>query len=165
MLNLISDVEKKVLFEVQDMPLVTDPFRIISDKLGMSEEKILDICAGLLEKGIIRRIAPSIAHRKVGFSANAMTAASVLDDRMDEVGMAVAQEDGVTHCYSRDGWDHNLFFMVHGQTREEAVSKVSEIAKRHELQNYDIFFSHTELKKTSFRLRKEDLIDSEEAGL
>ena len=143
------------------MPLAIDPFRVIADKLGMPEKEVLDICGELLAKGIIRRIAPSIAHRKVGFSANAMTAASVRDDKMDEVGMAVAQEDGVTHCYSRDGWDHNLFFMVHGQTREEAVSKVSDIAKRHDLQNYDIYFSHTELKKTSFRLRKEDLADDE----
>ena len=164
MLDLISEIEKRIIFEIQDMPLDTAPFRVIAEKLGIPEDEVLKICRTLMDKGIIRRIAPSIAHRNMGFSANAMTAASIPDEDIDKVGMAVAGEDDVTHCYSREGWDHNLFFMVHGQTHEESISKVVDIAGKHGFSDYDIYFSITELKKTSFRLREEDLVGNMEAG-
>jgi DNA-binding Lrp family transcriptional regulator len=164
-LNLNSELteqEWRVLFEVQRLPLTSRPFEEIAKRLDLSEKEVIDISSSLLERGAIRRFAVSVSHRKMGFTANPMTVLNVPEERLDEVGKTIAQEPAVTHCYSRSGWDYNLFFMIHGKSREEATEHAEEIARRVGDFPHKIFFSSREFKKTSFEIAKEDL--SEPSG-
>ena len=153
---LISEIEKKVLAEVQRLPLVPEPFREVSAHLEMTEEEILNICKDLLGRGVIRRIAPSVAHRKFGFSANPMCVLNVPQERLEEVGSAISKDTRVTHAYARDCWNYNIFFMVHGKTREEGIGIGKEIIERTGIKDYKLLFSTSELKKISFELPTED---------
>jgi DNA-binding Lrp family transcriptional regulator len=151
---LLSDTERKVIAEVQDLPLVAEPFAEIARRLGMEEDDVLDICSGLMEKGVIRRFGPSISHRAMGFSANPMTVLNVPENELDSVGSKIASEADVTHCYARSGWDYNLFFMIHSKNREDAVKRASAIISKTGIEDYKILFSIRELKKVSFRIPK-----------
>jgi DNA-binding Lrp family transcriptional regulator len=151
---LISETELKVLSEVQDMPLVKNPYREVAESLGMEEEEVLNLCQELIDKKIIRRIGPSISHRRFGFSANPMTVLKVPSDRLDEVGEMIARESDVTHCYGRSGWDYNMFFMIHSKDRESAIQRAQEIVSKTGIEDYKTLFSIRELKKISFRLPK-----------
>jgi DNA-binding Lrp family transcriptional regulator len=142
-----------VLREVQRLPLTTRPFQEIAERLGMDEREVLEITSGLLEKGIIRRIGISVAHRKLGMVANPMTVLNVPEDRLDEIGQRIGDEPEVTHCYSRKGWDYNIFFMTHSKTREEAVAKVDRIMATTGISDYRLLFSTKELKKVPFEIR------------
>jgi siroheme decarboxylase len=153
---LISEVERKVLAAVQRLPLVPEPYGEVATRLGMTEDEVIDICNDLITRGAIRRIAPSVSHRKFGFSANPMCVLNVPEDRLEEVGTLIASDRRVTHAYARDGWKYNVFFMVHGKTREEGIEVAEEIIQRTGIQEYQLFFSTRELKKTSFELPTEN---------
>lgn len=145
----------KVLAAVQRLPLVPEPFAEVATHLGISEDEVLDICIDLVNRGAIRRFAPSVSHRRFGFSANPMCVLNVPEERLDEVGTTIASDSRVTHAYARDGWKYNIFFMVHGKTREESISVAEEIIQRTGIAEYELFFSIRELKKTSFELPTE----------
>jgi len=83
-----------------------------------------------------------------------MTVLKVPEDRMDEVGRLIASEPGVTHCYSRSGWEYNLFFMIHARTRDEGVARAKTIVERTGLNDYRHLFSLKEFKKVSFEIPK-----------
>lgn len=138
--------------EVQRLPLTKTPFADIAGRLDMTETQVIETCKQLLDKGIIRRIAPSISHRKAGLGANPMTVLKVPDDKLDEIGNTIAGFAEVTHCYARTGWDYNLFFMLHGKTKELAVEQVKKIINELGIEDYRILFSTREFKKISFEL-------------
>lgn len=152
---MISEAEKKVLSEVQDLPLVKNPYLEVAKHLGMEENEVFNLCKNLIERKVIRRLGPSISHRKFGFSANPMTVLKVMENNLDEVGRKIAEEPDVTHCYSRSGWDYNLFFMIHSKDKDAARRRAQEIVKKTGVEDYKILFSLKELKKTSFRIPKD----------
>lgn len=152
---MISDTEKKVLSEVQDLPLVKNPYLEVAKRLGMEEDEVFNLCKNLIERKVIRRLGPSISHRKFGFSANPMTVLRVPENNIDEVGEKIAQEPDVTHCYGRSGWDYNLFFMIHSKDKDAARLRAQEIVEKTGVKDFKILFSIKELKKTSFRIPKD----------
>jgi DNA-binding Lrp family transcriptional regulator len=125
----------------------------------MEEEEVLSNCRQLLEKGVIRRFGPSINHRKLGYDANPMTVLKVPEEMVDEVGNQIARESDVTHCYSRSGWDYNLFFMVHAISRDEGELRAKEIVRYVGGFEHRILFSIRELKKTSFEIPKAEVCE------
>jgi DNA-binding Lrp family transcriptional regulator len=151
---LLSELERAVISEVQRLPLTKKPFEEVASRLNIDENTVLNICKDLLQKGIIRRFGPSISHRKAGFNANPMTVINVPEKKVEEVGNIIASQPEVTHCYARSGWKYNLFFMIHGKTKEESIEKASSIVKKIGDFDYRILFSIQELKKTSFEIPK-----------
>lgn len=152
---MISETEKKVLSEIQDLPIVKYPYLEVAKRLGMEEDEVLELCKNLIERKVIRRIGPSISHRKFGFSANPMTVLKVPESNLDEIGEKIAQEPDVTHCYGRTGWDYNLFFMIHSKDKEAAKKRAQEIVEKTGVEDFKTLFSIKELKKISFRIPKD----------
>jgi DNA-binding Lrp family transcriptional regulator len=150
---LISDIERAVLKEVQNLPMVPRPFAEIGKRLGINEDEILNICRTLQNLGIIRSIGPSISHRKLGFSANPMTAVKVPEGKLDEVGRTIASEPEVTHCYARSGWDFNIFFMIHGKSKDETTETVKRIMNKVGNFQHKSYYSVRELKKVPFEIQ------------
>ena len=153
---MISELELSVLYEIQRLPLCVEPFRAIANRLGIGEGKVLDIASDLQNRGVIRRIGASVSHRKLGVHANPMTVIKVPQERVEEVGNIIASEKGVTHCYAREGWDYNLFFMTHSKTREEAFEKVKKIMDKTGIEEFKLLYSTRELKKVSFEVSRPD---------
>ena len=84
----------------------------------------------LLADGTIRRFGAMLDHRSVGFTANALTAWTVDDDRRDALGEAFARRDFVSHCYARRtaaGWPHSVYAMVHARSRDELKRHLAEL--------------------------------------
>jgi DNA-binding Lrp family transcriptional regulator len=153
---LISEEERDLLIEVQRLPLTERPFAEIARRLGIEEDRVMVMCNDLLDRGVIRRFGPSIAHRKLGFAGNPMTVLKVPEEDLDNVGSEISSEPDVTHCYARSGWDYNLFFMIHARTREEGMNRAREIVSTTGIQDYRIMFSVNEFKKIPFELPKEN---------
>jgi len=151
---MISDLEERILAEVQSLPLTATPFHDVAQRLGLDVATVLATCKDMLDKGYIKRFSVSLSHRKLGFSANPMTAMDVPEDQVEAVGQAIAQEPGVTHCYTRSGWTYNLFFMIHDKDRENAIRRAEAIVQRAGEFNHRILFSTRELKKTSFTIER-----------
>jgi DNA-binding Lrp family transcriptional regulator len=150
-----SDLEKAIIRELTgELQVRSQPFAPIADRLGITQKQLLKIVNQLKDDGSIRRFGATIRHRNSGFSANAMVVWRVPDEKIDQVGQAMASFKEVTHCYHRRpqrDWNYNLFTMVHGASEDECRQIAQKISQVTTITDYQLLFSRKELKKTTMR--------------
>ncbi|OKY77206.1 MAG: DNA-binding transcriptional regulator Lrp family [Candidatus Methanohalarchaeum thermophilum] len=152
----LSDKEAEILKEMEDgIPLTRTPFEDAADSLDLPVDGVLGTLEKLLDEGKIRRFGASLAHRKIGKSANAMIVWNVPEEQVDDVGKEISKFDNVTHCYKRPrkkDWNYNLFSMVHGDSKSECEKIAEVISEKIDLDRYEIIYSTREFKKTGVKL-------------
>jgi DNA-binding Lrp family transcriptional regulator len=136
-----------------DMPVIAQPYGPAAAELGMPQGRFLDHLARMQERGILRRVAAILFHRRAGFSANGMGVWKVPDEQILEVGRQMAAVRGISHCYQRptyEDWPYSVFTMAHGRSKEECDAVLDSIAETHGLEGPDeraTLYSSTEFKK------------------
>jgi DNA-binding Lrp family transcriptional regulator len=152
---MLTELEKKIIASIQgDIPITPRPYLAIAKNLAISEEKVLEIVAGLQDRRIMRRFGATLRHQKTGFEANAMTAWQVDEKRILEVGKIMASFKQVSHCYRRNptsNWPYNLYTMIHGTSEKECRATAKSMSKKAGITTYSLLFSRKELKKTSMK--------------
>jgi len=150
---MIDELEKKIIGLIQgDLPLDPRPFAVMADRLDITEDEFIEKVKAMKEKGIIRRFGATLRHQEAGFSSNAMVAWFVPDDRIEDVGRAMAGFREVTHCYQRrpqNDWKYNIYTMLHGDSRDECIQIAQRISQHTGITEYVLLFSEKEFKKTS----------------
>jgi DNA-binding Lrp family transcriptional regulator len=122
--------------------------------LGISQKNLLQIIKKLKDEGFIRRFGATLRHRNSGFSANAMVVWRIPEEKIDEVGPAMASYREVSHCYHRrpqGDWKYNLFTMIHGASEEKCRKIAEKISRATAMNDYQLLFSRKEFKKTTMR--------------
>ena len=118
---LIAEIES-------GLPLVPRPFAEISERLGVSEDQVIETLESLLENGCIKRFGVIVRHRELGYVANAMVVWDVPDESVDEIGQLFGTAPFVTLCYRRPrrppNWPYNLFTMIHGLNRDHVLKQI-----------------------------------------
>jgi DNA-binding Lrp family transcriptional regulator len=133
-----------------DMPVVPEPYADAAAELGMSQERFLDHLAGMQERGLLRRVAAILYHRRAGFSANGMGVWQVPDEQILDIGRRMAAVRGVSHCYQRPtyaDWPYSVFTMAHGRSKEECDAVLDSIARQTGISERATLYSSTEFKK------------------
>jgi siroheme decarboxylase len=150
---MLTELEKKVISAIQDdIPVVLKPYKVISEKIGISEDELLQTLQDLCSRGIIRRLGATLRHQKSGYEANAMTAWQVEEDHVETVGRKMAEFREVSHCYRRNPnsrWPYNLYTMIHARDEAACMEIARNISKATDVSSYKLLFSRRELKKTS----------------
>jgi DNA-binding Lrp family transcriptional regulator len=156
---VLSDLEKRVILALQrDLEIKPRPFQDLADQLGLEEEQLLGAIRGLMGRGYIRRFGATLRHQKSGYEANALVAWAIPEARLQAVGQKLAVQRAVTHCYARrpaPSWPYNLYTMIHGRTRKDCINIAARMAAEIGIQDYEMLFSETELKKTTMRYFRE----------
>ena len=152
---MFSSLDINVIRKIQeDLPLVPQPYRAISEELQITEAELMNKIEEFYSKGIIRRFGATLNHRNIGFKANAMVVWQVPDERIKEVSKIMILFPQVSHCYQRptfSSWPYNIFTMVHGKTKEECERIIEEIKDSVNINEYNILYSTHELKKCSMK--------------
>ncbi len=160
---MLTELEKKIVSAIQgDMPITEEPYRLIAETVGVSEEEFLKTLSGLCEKGVVRRFGATLRHQRSGFRANAMAAWQVDEDRIAEVGKKMASFSHVSHCYRRNpssAWPYNLYTMIHAKDEASCREIVRRMAEATQTETYTLLFSRRELKKTSMEYFPTDDFD------
>lgn len=155
----LTDEERNVLAAIQDnLPLELEPYRVVAERLGMTEERVLALIQMMLDQRKIKRIGAVPDHYALGITANGMSVWDVPDGRVQEIGRRLGEREEVTHCYHRPrqpGWPYNLFGMVHARSRDDVAAAVERIARELDIAQYphDVLFSTRLLKKRGTRVR------------
>jgi DNA-binding Lrp family transcriptional regulator len=149
---IATEEEKNYIRELQkDLEIVERPFLKSAQKLGITEEQLLEKVKKYEEIGVMRRFAAILRHREVGFTANGMIVWRVPDERIEEVGAKLGAFPQISHCYQRPvypDWPYSVFSMVHCKSIEEAQEMAKQIQKQVDINDYRILFSSREFKKT-----------------
>ncbi len=158
----LADLDRRLLLAIQDgFPLSATPYADVATEIGAPVEDVLGAVERLLADGSIKRIGCVVNHLVTGFDANCMIVWDIPDDELDERGVAVGRLPYVTLCYHRprrpeQGWEYNLFTMVHGRETDAVDAKVDELAADHLPFDHERLYSTETLKQTGARY--EDLV-------
>ena len=151
----ISELDREYIRQLQkDIEIVKEPFKIITENLGISSIDLFNKIKEYEKIGIMRRFAAILRHRQAGFTANGMIVWKIPEEKVDEKGLKIASFPQVSHCYRRPiypDWEFNLFSMIHARTIEAAEKIAKEISSVIGIDNYKILFSSREFKKERVR--------------
>lgn len=133
-----------------DLPIVPEPYAPAAAQLGIPQERLLGHLAGMRERGLLRRVAAILFHRRAGFSANGMGVWKVPEEEVLDVGRQMAAVRGISHCYQRptyEDWPYSIFTMAHGRSKQECDAILDSIAAAHGISERATLYSSTEFKK------------------
>ncbi|HEX2704095.1 MAG TPA: Lrp/AsnC family transcriptional regulator [Solirubrobacteraceae bacterium] len=133
-----------------NMPVVSEPYAAAAAELGINVDSLLERMAGMRERGLLRRVAAILYHRRAGFSANGMGVWQVPAERIAELGPRMASFRGISHCYQRPtyaDWPYSVFTMAHGRSKEECDAVLDAIALDTAIDERATLYSSTEFKK------------------
>lgn len=135
------------------LPLVQRPYLMIAERLGWSEQAVIDKLADMIDRSVIKRLGVVVRHHELGYRANAMVVWDVPDEGVDRLGHLLGQQDCVTLCYQRPRcmpqWPYNLFCMVHGTDRDDVLACINDMTQGLGLENMQkaVLFSGRRFKQ------------------
>jgi siroheme decarboxylase len=147
-----------------DLPVVAEPYVAAARSLGMEVDTLLEHLRGMQERGLLRRVAAILFHRRAGFSANGMGVWKVPAERIAELGPRMAAFRGISHCYQRptyEDWPYSVFTMAHGRSKEECDAILDAIAQQTGIGERATLYSSTEFKKVRLLYFTDDYKDWE----
>jgi len=160
-----DDFDRAVIRATQgNLPVVTEPWVGAAEELGISVDELLAHLEAMKERGLLRRVAGILYHRRAGFSANGMGVWKVPADKIDEIGPQMAAYRGISHCYERPtyaDWPYQIFTMAHGRSKEECDAILDAIADEFPIEERATLYSSTEFKKIRLLYFTDDFRDWE----
>jgi DNA-binding Lrp family transcriptional regulator len=142
-----------------DMPVVPEPYAPAAAALGLDQDRFLDHLSSMQERGLLRRVAAILYHRRAGFSANGMGVWKVPGEQIYDVGRQMAAVRGISHCYQRPtyaDWPYSVFTMAHGRSKQECDAILDSIAAMTGIEERATLYSSTEFKKIRLLYFTED---------
>jgi DNA-binding Lrp family transcriptional regulator len=156
----LTQFEIQAIRELQeDLPLTSYPFSMMAERLQITQQEFFKLANDFQKRGLMRRYSAVLHHRKAGFKANAMAVWKVPEDRAEEVGLLMAKNPWVTHCYQRPtfpDWEFTHFTMIHAATKTECSKVVEDIGDITGITEKQLLYSTREYKKTRVRYFVED---------
>jgi siroheme decarboxylase len=115
------------------------------------EHEVISLIDSLISRGVVRRVAGILDHRRLGFDANALLVAEVDGDQIPRAAQALPRMAMVSHCYQRDpfpGWPYTLYAMLHSQTASELSDAARHLEESGLVRNVMLLETVEELKKS-----------------
>jgi len=152
----MDDLDRKIVQALQDgLPIEAEPYAPAARRLGISTEDLLERLRGMLDRGEVRRIGASLAHRRAGIEANVMVAWRIPSDQVESFAREAVRFDAITHCYERataPHWPCNVYTMIHGRSETDCEAVIRSLAEQTGQREYVALLSVREFKKTWTRL-------------
>ncbi|MBW2624733.1 MAG: AsnC family transcriptional regulator [Deltaproteobacteria bacterium] len=122
----LDEIDRMILNEIQShFPIEARPYQVLGEKLGCSEEEVLQRVQDLKDREVIRRIGANCNSRKLGYTST-LCAAKVPSRLMARFVEVVNSYMGVTHNYRRDH-DYNIWFTLIAPSEEKIERILREI--------------------------------------
>lgn len=119
-------VDQKILNLLQsDFPLDREPWRVIGEKAGISEDEVIDRVSALKKKNVVRQVGAIFDTRRLGYKSM-LVAMRFPEDKLDAAAHLLNGHPGISHNYARDG-QFNLWFTLAvppGVEIEDEVAKL-----------------------------------------
>jgi len=125
----MDGIDKKILNIIQnEFPVVPCPFEVVADRLGISEEDVLERVKKLKDDGVIRRIGAVFDPRMLGY-VSTLCAAMVPAGKMGVFTATVNASPYVTHNYRRNH-DYNVWFTIIAPSEAAMHDFLAQVSNR-----------------------------------
>ncbi len=124
----LSHLDRQLLNAAQkNFPLHPQPFKVLSDQLGIPEQEIIERLDMLKQNKAISRLGAVFDHQRAG--ASTLVALAVPEQDIDAVAEAITALDEVNHNYQREH-RFNLWFVVNASDQEIVDHVLKEITEK-----------------------------------
>ncbi len=107
----LDDTDKELLNLIQvAFPIEPRPFRALGERLGTSEDDVIERLRSLKEDRIIRQISMIFDTRALGYRSS-LVATRAPEGKVDEVASVMSEHPGVSHNYRRDH-EFNIWWTI-----------------------------------------------------
>lgn len=125
----MDEIDRKLLSLMQnEIPIDKRPFKILGEKLMLTENEVLKRVNRLKKDEIIRRVGGIFNSRKIGYTST-LCAAKVPENKIEEVAACINEYYEVTHNYIRED-EYNMWFTVITHSEESLNNILQEIKDR-----------------------------------
>ncbi|MHC8495030.1 siroheme decarboxylase subunit beta [Thalassospira sp. SM2505] len=134
----LTELHHRLIEQLRDgLPICPQPYAVIANTLGITEEGVISALDQLIENGLVNRFGMILHHRALGYQANAMCVFDVPDPMAADIGQAMARLPYVTLCYRRERvagvWPFNLYCMIHGRDKHTVRAQIRHMTARLDL--------------------------------
>lgn len=124
----IDETNKRILNSIQvDFPIHPRPYKVIAEKLGLTEDELIERVSRMKGDLLIRRIGGNFSPDRLGYHST-LCAAQVDEDKVELFTKTVNRFPGVTHNYRRDH-KFNIWFTFIAQSVETIEKNLETIAR------------------------------------
>ncbi len=121
----LSRQERELLNRYQrDFPLQPRPYAAIAEALGMREDDVLTLLAGLRDRGVLGRVGAAVRPNSAG--ASTLAALAVPATQLHAVAGQVSAMAAVNHNYAREH-EYNLWFVLTAANDAELDRTLADI--------------------------------------
>ncbi|AQS59513.1 AsnC family transcriptional regulator [Desulforamulus ferrireducens] len=125
----LDQIDRRLLNLVQaEVPICPEPYKVLAEKLGITEQEVLDRLARLMQQDVIRRLGGVFDSRKLGYKGT-LCAIKVPPERIEEVAEVINSYIGITHNYLRED-DYNMWFTILARSPEKVQQILNEIKEK-----------------------------------
>lgn len=129
----LNDFQKQLLTILQTpLSVCTQPYKVIADRLGTTEDEVLSETQNLIDNRWIRSFRPQINYRPLGRIA-VLATAHLEPEQVEEVGAAVSDLNTVSHNYLRDHY-YNLWFTLQGSGTGDIDSQLGRLGEMYSVE-------------------------------
>jgi len=122
----VDELDYRILDVLQnDFPLDQEPYEVISDKLKIPYQQLLERLRLLMADGVIRRIGASLDSRKLGYCST-LAAISVEPGIVERASEIIEKFPEITHSYLRSD-RFNIWFTIIASDNERLENIIKEI--------------------------------------
>ena len=122
----MDSIDRELVNIIQtDFPIHQYPYKILGERLSISEDSVLDRINSLVKAGIIRRIGASFNTKRLGH-ISVLVAVKVVEDKLEEVAAVISSLPEVTHNYGRN-YEYNLWFTLVCESKERTDLIIEDI--------------------------------------
>lgn len=125
----MDNIDKSILQIIQhDFPLTERPYKVIGERLSLSEEEIIKRIKKLKEDNFIRRIGGIFSSKELGYTS-LLCAIKTPPEDADRVAEIINVYPGVTHNYKRNH-EYNIWFTLITEDIEIKNKIIKEIEEK-----------------------------------
>ncbi|MFO1417476.1 MAG: Lrp/AsnC family transcriptional regulator [Methylotetracoccus sp.] len=135
--TVLDDVERTIINGLQDgFPICEHPYREAAERLGLTEDALIEGLGKLLEDGVLSRFGPLYHAERMG-GALTLAALAVPEPEFERVAEQVNAFPEVAHNYARD---HalNMWFVLATEKPERTAEVIMAIESATGLHVHDM---------------------------
>ena len=136
--NQLDPIDRRLLEKAQDdFPLTIQPWKSIGNDLGITEKEVMERLSALFQRGVIRKIGPSLDAGRVGLRASTLIAMKVPANRIEKIANMLSKYQEVSHCYQREH-EYTLWFTIAASDELELEKMIEEIRRETDIPEDDL---------------------------
>ncbi len=125
----MDKIERDLLNLVQnDFPLSTRPFEVLGKKLGITEDRCIELLKNLSNNGILRAVRAVVNWNRIGYST-ILIGMKVQPAYIARIAEELQEIDEITHNYAREGKLNLWFTLIYNNDshKDALIKKLREM--------------------------------------